>query len=62
VTSRDVVLALTISELALAAGATPHPERTSVLELGLDSADEAEIRPPRLASPRCLPPTPGHRC
>ena len=45
VTSRDVVLARTISELALAAGATPHPERTSVLELGLDSADEAEIRP-----------------
>lgn len=45
VTSRDVVLALTISELALAAGARPHPERTSVLELGLDSADAAEIRP-----------------
>ena len=45
VTSRDVVLARTISELALAGGATPHPERTSVLELGLDSADEAEIRP-----------------
>ena len=45
VTSRDVVLARTISELALAAGVTPHPERTNVLELGLDSADEAEIRP-----------------
>ena len=45
VTSRDVALARTISELALATGATPHPERTSVLELGLDSADEAEIRP-----------------
>ncbi|MFG1905332.1 VOC family protein [Kribbella sp. NPDC048928] len=45
VTSRDVALAATISELALAAGATPHPERTNVLELGLDSADEAEIRP-----------------
>ena len=45
VTSRDVALARTISELALAAGATAHPERTSVLELGLDSADEAEIRP-----------------
>ena len=44
-TSRDVALAKTISELALAAGATPHPERTSVLELGLDSADEAAIRP-----------------
>ena len=45
VTSRDVALARAISELALAAGATPRPERTSVLELGLDSADEAEIRP-----------------
>lgn len=45
VTSRDVRLARTISELAQAAGATPHPERTSVLELGLDTADEAEIRP-----------------
>ena len=45
VTSRDVELARTISELALAAGARPHPERTSVLELGLDTADEAEIRP-----------------
>lgn len=45
VTSRDVVLARTVSELAGAAGATAHPERTSVLELGLDSADEAEIRP-----------------
>ena len=45
VTSRDVVLARTISDLALAAGVTSHPERTSVLELGLDTADEAEIRP-----------------
>jgi 4a-hydroxytetrahydrobiopterin dehydratase len=45
VTSRDVVLARTVSELALAAGVTSHPERTSVLELGLDTADEAEIRP-----------------
>ena len=45
VTSRDVVLARTISELVRAAGATPRPERTSVLELGLDSADEAEVRP-----------------
>jgi 4a-hydroxytetrahydrobiopterin dehydratase len=45
VTWRDVVLARTISELARAAGATSHPERTSVLELGLDTADEAEIRP-----------------
>ena len=45
VTSRDVALARTISELARAAGATPRPERTSVLELALDSADEAEVRP-----------------
>ncbi len=45
VTSRDVELARTISELALTVAATPHPERTSVLELGLDTADEAEIRP-----------------
>ncbi len=45
VTSRDVALARAISELALAAGATAHPERTSVLELGLDTADEAQIRP-----------------
>ena len=45
VTSRDVVLARTISELALAAGVTPRPERTSVLELGLDTAAEAEVRP-----------------
>lgn len=45
VTSRDVTLAQAISELARAAGATPHPERTSVLELGLDTADEAQIRP-----------------
>ena len=45
VTSRDVALARTITELAVGAGVTPHPERTSVLELGLDSADEAEIRP-----------------
>lgn len=45
VTSRDVVLAHTISELAAAAGATSHPERTSVLELGLDTHDDVEIRP-----------------
>jgi len=45
VTSRDVALARTISELASAAGVTARPERTSVLELGLDSADEAQIRP-----------------
>lgn len=45
VTSRDVVLARAISALARAEGAVSRPERTSVLELGLDTADEAEIRP-----------------
>lgn len=45
VTARDIALARTVSELARAAGVTPRPERTSVLELGLDTADEAEIRP-----------------
>lgn len=45
VTARDLALARTISELARTAGVTAHPERTSVLELGLDTADEAEIRP-----------------
>lgn len=45
VSSRDVILASTISEAARAIGATPRPERTSVLELGLDSVDEAQIRP-----------------
>ncbi|WP_158607683.1 VOC family protein [Flexivirga caeni] len=44
-TSRDVALARTVSELASAAGVASHPERTSVLELGLDSADEAQMRP-----------------
>lgn len=32
VTSRDVALARTISELARRAGATPHPERTGALQ------------------------------
>lgn len=45
VTSRDVALALAVSGLAAEAGATARPERTSVLELGLDSADEARVRP-----------------
>ncbi len=39
----DVALARAISDLARAAGVASCPERTSVLELGLDSADEAEI-------------------
>ncbi|GAB3580664.1 4a-hydroxytetrahydrobiopterin dehydratase [Calidifontibacter terrae] len=45
VTSRDVALARAISELASNAGVTARPERMSVLELALDTADEAEIRP-----------------
>ena len=45
VTSRDVLLARSISELARAAGAVPRPERTSVLELALDSADADQVRP-----------------
>lgn len=45
VTSRDVALARAISTLARDAGATARPERMSVLELGLDSADADRIRP-----------------
>lgn len=45
VTSRDVALAQRISELARSAGAVPRPERTSVLELALDTEDEAAVRP-----------------
>ncbi|VXB48767.1 4a-hydroxytetrahydrobiopterin dehydratase [Nocardioides sp. AX2bis] len=45
VTSRDVALAQRVSELARAAGAVPHPERTSVLELALDTEDETAVRP-----------------
>lgn len=45
VTSRDVVLALTISDLALALGATPHPGQTSVLEVGLDTWDLEAVKP-----------------
>lgn len=45
VTSRDVVLARTISELAAAAGATARPAQTSVTELALDTWDADELRP-----------------
>ena len=45
VTSRDVALAQRISELARSAGAVPRPERTSALELALDTEDEAAVRP-----------------
>ena len=45
VTARDVRLARTISARAAALGATPRPEQTAVLELGLDTWDFAEVRP-----------------
>ena len=45
VTSRDVRLGRTISELARDAGATAHPELEHAGALGLDSADDSEIRP-----------------
>jgi 4a-hydroxytetrahydrobiopterin dehydratase len=45
VTARDVRLARRISELAREAGATPRPELVQTLELGLDTADWARIRP-----------------
>lgn len=45
VTSRDLVLARTTSDLAQALGATARPPRLSVLELALDTVDDDEIRP-----------------
>lgn len=45
VTQRDVRLARAISEIAARLGAKPRPGETSVLELGLDTADFAEIKP-----------------
>lgn len=45
VTSRDVVLARRISDLALARGATAHPGQTSVLEVGLDTWDLEAVKP-----------------
>jgi 4a-hydroxytetrahydrobiopterin dehydratase len=45
VTDRDVRLARRISELAREAGATPRPELTQTLELGIDTADWGRIRP-----------------
>lgn len=44
VTLRDVRLARVISDLAGRLGATPKPGETSVLEIGLDTADFGEIR------------------
>lgn len=43
-TERDLALARRISELAAEAGVTPAPERVTVVELGLDSADHEEIK------------------
>ena len=45
VTRRDVILARAISEMAARLGAKSTPEVTSVLELALDTADHAEIKP-----------------
>lgn len=45
VTSRDVTLARRISELAAGLGATADPSAVQVLEIALDSADAAAIKP-----------------
>ena len=45
VTRRDVDLARTISQYAAELGATADPTAVQVLEIGLDSADHAEIKP-----------------
>jgi 4a-hydroxytetrahydrobiopterin dehydratase len=45
VTDRDLRLARRISELAREAGVTPRPELVQVLELAIDTADWARIRP-----------------
>ena len=45
VTSRDLTLARRISELAAGLGVTADPSAVQVLEIGLDSADAAAIKP-----------------
>lgn len=45
VTRRDVDLARTISRYAAELGATADPTAVQVLEIGLDTADHAEIKP-----------------
>lgn len=45
VTQRDLDLATRISALAAEAGVSARPDRASVLELGLDTADAERIRP-----------------
>jgi len=44
-TERDIRLATTIAALAAEAGATPDADSLQALELGLDTADAAEVRP-----------------
>lgn len=45
VTARDLRLARRVSELAAEQGARPDPGRAQVLELALDTADAARVRP-----------------
>ncbi|GAA1963676.1 VOC family protein [Nocardioides panacihumi] len=45
VTERDVRLARVISELADGLGLTPETAKLQVVEVGLDSADAAEVKP-----------------
>jgi 4a-hydroxytetrahydrobiopterin dehydratase len=45
VTQRDVRLARVISELADGLGLTPETAKLQVVEVGLDSADAAEVKP-----------------
>jgi 4a-hydroxytetrahydrobiopterin dehydratase len=45
VTQRDVRLAREIAAAAAHLGATPRPDQVSVLELALDTADFAEVKP-----------------
>ncbi len=45
ITDRDLRLAGTISALAAARGATPHPDQVSALELALDTPDRAAVQP-----------------
>ena len=44
-TQRDVDLARRISEIAADQGATADPSAVTVVEIGLDTADEEQIRP-----------------
>jgi 4a-hydroxytetrahydrobiopterin dehydratase len=45
VTERDIRLARVISELADGLGLTPETGKLQVVEIGLDSADAAEVKP-----------------